>query len=244
MLEWWQPLLAVAAIAATVWAARRWGSRRKRLESDFVAVALVDAAAAPADAHVQVLVDGRKMTSPHSVLALLTNVGHRDVRPDDFPDGRGRLVIQGCTAMGSLQGQLLGRTGNDQSPQKVKGRPGDSPTSWEFDAVHIPRGATLRFTGVVDGSPTSAELDPLYDVEVYKTLSRIRTVGTIAYVTGALAAVFMIAVFVLGSTSPTSPWIGIAAILVLVNGVFCFMFWLGDTALRRRRIRRQTLARS
>src|SRR5690606_20791237 len=103
---------------------------------------------------------------------------------------------------------------------------------------------TLRFTGVVDGSPTSAELDPLYDVEVYKTLSRIRTVGTIAYVTWALAAVFMIAVFVLGLTSPTSPWIGIAAILTLVNGVFGFMFWLGDTALRRRRIRRQTLARS
>ena len=209
-----------------------------------MAVTLVDTAAAPADAHVQVLVAGREMTSPHSVLALLTNVGHRDLRPDDFPDGRGRLVIPGCTGMGPLQGQLLGRTGDDQSPQKVKGRPGDSPTSWEFDAVHIPRGATLRFTGVVDGRPRSAELDPLYDVDVSNALSRIRLMGTAAFVAWAVAGACVIALYVLSFANPASPAVSIAAILVLMSTFAGFAFWVSDATLRRRRSRLQTRARS
>jgi len=160
----WAPAIAgiVIGVVGAI-ATRRYGNRRGRLTYSFAAVPLV--APGPHAESVTVTVGGEPMATPHSVRVVLTNTGPKDVRPDHFPDSLGRFNIVGCTKMGPLRGELH-KKGESDPTRSVDGGGGQDPTLWEFERVHIPRGATLSFTGVVDGDPNAVSFADLYDVDI------------------------------------------------------------------------------
>lgn len=201
----WAIGLAVAIVG--VWATWRFGNRRKRLTYNLIAVPLVTPGLQ--GERVTVTVGETVMMTPHSVRVSFTNTGPQDVRPEDFPKTLGRFNIAGCTKMGPLRGELR-RRGESEAASSIGGGGGADPTLWEFERVHIPRGATATFTGVVDGDPTDVTLADLYDVDVTReSLPRGMWGGLLL---GTAATAGIVTAVVLGLTE-TVDGPGIIAIL-------------------------------
>lgn len=165
--------VGVVSIAVTAFVTRLYGNRRKKVRVSMAAVPLISPGAVRGG--VIVTVGGVVMDEPHSVQIAVTNLGPGDVLSQDFPDDLGRLRILGVTQMGPLRGDLWLK-GQDQvllEPQDprrrdVGGGGGSDPTLWEFSATHIPKGATLAFSGVVNGRPREVTIDPLHNVDVVR----------------------------------------------------------------------------
>lgn len=218
------PLLGVII---TVLVTRRYGNRRKRLSYDLVAVPLMTPGVnAKHDDAVTVIVRGVEMKSPHSVRVTLQNTGPHDVLPEDFPGPLGQFNIRGCTQMGPLRGELY-RRGESESARDVGGGGGEDVTLWEFERVHIPRGAMVTFTGVVDGDPTDVVFSDLFDVDLAKAgLPRASWAGLLMILGGFIVGVTGVVLAVISNFRPEPRALFLVGVAVCALG-FLVMGVLG-----------------
>ncbi len=89
-------LVGVAAIVAGIFAARRWGNRRKRVLFDWRSAPLITHNAP----HLKVTFRDIEVSDPHLVILRLRNIGPADVASEHFDASRPVVIRLNCTMYG------------------------------------------------------------------------------------------------------------------------------------------------
>ena len=150
--------VAVVAIPVAIWATRRWGNRRARVEFQFMSLPLL-----PSDAReglLEVTYRDVPVKDPHLVSVTLRNTGPKDISTSTF-DSDCPIVIrfdQTFYGLTSVQGGV-----NTVSPA-IGARATDSRV--ELRPGLLKRGNAWSFSAVLSG-PVEVKVDsPLIDTDV------------------------------------------------------------------------------
>lgn len=156
----WVPTIslavAVLAIPATIWATRRWGARRARVEINLEIVPILPTVRP--DTLAVTFVD-IPVPDPHLVTFQIRNVGPRDVASADF-DGGKHLVVN---FSGAFYGVTRARGATVTAPA-VGARP--PKASVHLGPGLLKRGDAWSFTAVVSGGVPPEIHSPLVDTDL------------------------------------------------------------------------------
>jgi hypothetical protein len=155
---WLGLLVGVVAIVCSVWAARRWGNRRGRIDWSVAVVPLL-----PKDVHPGLLSFTYRdfpVDNPHLVTLELVNTGPKDVPSSAFDSSRPIAIsfgqtfygITGSTGGVALHAPAIGASANDAI---VNIRP-----------LLLKRGRMWSFTVVVSGAPDLSIESSLIDTDI------------------------------------------------------------------------------
>jgi len=156
---WLGLVVGVIAIGFTIWATRRWGTRRGRIDWSFAVVPLL-----PQDVRPGLLNFTYRdfpVENPHLVTVELTNTGPKDIPSSAFDSSRSIAVSFGQIFYG-----LTGSTGGVQLVAPAIG------ASAKEAIVHLrplllKQGRTWSFTVIVSGAPDLAIDSPLIDTDIH-----------------------------------------------------------------------------
>lgn len=150
--------LAVAAVGipVTVWATRRWGSRRARVEIDLDVVPIL-----PSERPEELAVTFRDfpVPDPHLITFRIRNIGPRDIASADF-DGGEPLAVGFADAFYGVTRITGGRT----IQPTIGAR--DDQAEVQLQPRLMKRGDVWGFTAVVSGGKTPQIHSPLIDTDL------------------------------------------------------------------------------
>jgi hypothetical protein len=148
-------VVAIIGIAATVFAARRWGNRRRRILFSCEAAPLLPIA--DENHLLEVTYRDFPVKDPHLVTVRIANIGSSDIASQHFDAGRSLIVDLNCT--------MFGVTSTSQPRYTVSGAIG-SEGVLELRPLLLHRGEEWVVEAVVSGE-VNAVLDcPLIDTDV------------------------------------------------------------------------------
>jgi hypothetical protein len=153
-------IVAVLAIVASVWAARRYGTRRRKLLFEWSAAPLIPETRGDASPRLVVTYRDFEVKDPYLLTLRLVNVGPSDVATSHFDGGRDLVIELGCTLFG-----LLGSPGGDGNLTTVTTAVGsDGPISLRPGLFR--QGSAWSVDVVVSGRPDPRVNSPLIDTDV------------------------------------------------------------------------------
>lgn len=151
----WLSAIALLGIPVSVWATRRYGSRRARLIFEYSSVPLLP----DADPHglLEVTYRDFPVKDAHLVSASLTNSGSRDITSAMFDASR-PLVL-------SVEGMFYGAT-VVAGPQVILPAIGSTGAAVRFGPALLKRGERWSISAVVSGGGSVVLDSPLIDTDV------------------------------------------------------------------------------
>lgn len=139
-------ILAAVGIAAAIWAARTWGTRRCKLLVAYTTTGLLPLGATRSD--VKLTFHDLPVTDPHLVTLRLKNIGSQDITRDHFDGGEPLKIALNSTLFG-----LVGSDGSDGAePSIVVGAIGSQDAVVGFAPCLMPRGTEWVAEFIVSGS--------------------------------------------------------------------------------------------
>lgn len=149
--------VGVIAVPVSVWAARRWGSRRARTDFTFSVIPLLPIDDSP----LEVTYHDLPVDQPHLVSVSLRNTGPRDIPSSAF-DGGQPILVRFDTRFYGLTSRA---TGGARTLAPAVGSPADRAVV-QIEPGLLKRGESWSFNAVVSGRATVSLTSPLVDTDV------------------------------------------------------------------------------
>jgi len=156
-------VVAVAAGALGVWAARRYGNRRGKILLTWEYTPLMPSIPEDASGKLRVTYNDAPVTEPHLVLLRLQNVGSKDLTSGDFNEKQSLPVNLNCRVEGLL---------TSNRPQHVRAVQIEAPAPKgliEIAPLLLKRRQVLAVTAIVSGRPrieVEPDSEPLINVDI------------------------------------------------------------------------------
>ena len=150
-------VVAVIAIAAGIWAARRYGNRRGVVLFTYDSTQLIPDLPFSAKDLLKVEYRDIPVDNPHLLNLRLQNVGPRDIASDNFDAGRPVTIKTNCKFYGFV---------NLSHPKQTVGRAMGSDGEIDFMPTLMKKAEVWEASAIISGAP-KIEIDaPLIDVNV------------------------------------------------------------------------------
>jgi hypothetical protein len=150
-------IVATVGIPITVWATRRWGTRRRSVEFSHRSVPIIPKVPAEAKKLLQVTYRDLPVHNPHLLTVSLGNSGPVDIASDHFDAGKPLIVRLNCKMYGII---------STTHPQATVSTALGSEGILSLEPILLKRGEKWTVEAVVSGVPKPELTSPLIDTDV------------------------------------------------------------------------------
>ena len=156
-------IVAIVGIAVTIFAARRWGNRRRKLLFSYESTSLLPIGA---EHHLlKITYRDIPVKEPHLVTVRVANIGPADIASQHFDAGRSAVVRLNCT--------MYGLTRNSH-PQYTVSRAIGAEGVIELRPLLLHRGEEWVVEAVTQGDASPTIESPFIDTDVVEGPSAVK----------------------------------------------------------------------
>ncbi|MBP1234517.1 hypothetical protein JOE40_004160 [Arthrobacter sp. PvP102] len=154
--------LALVGIPVTIFASRRWGTRRGKVVVGSISTPLLASGAHRNSDDLKVVFRGNEVQDPHLVRLLLRNVGPHDITPEQFDGGEFLVELTGSTLYGLVR--ILSSDGVEPDISTHEGTNQIADVS--FHPTLLPKGVTWVVEAIVSGAGKSKVRSRLINTDI------------------------------------------------------------------------------